>query len=158
VPALLPHTLVEALLLETALALAAGDRPAARRALRAALAAAEPIDALRPFSQAGPSVHALLALQHGSFGGADDFAQRALAAEAGGEERLTMLSQRELTVLGLLPSLLSLHEIAADLTVSVNTVKSHVRSIYTKLGVSNRRMAVVSAHERGLLATSTRPG
>jgi LuxR family maltose regulon positive regulatory protein len=49
-----------------------------------------------------------------------------------------MLSQRELTVLGLLPSLLSLDEIADDLTVSVNTVKSHVRSIYTKLGASSR--------------------
>ena len=54
-----------------------------------------------------------------------------------------MLSQRELAVLGLLPSMLSLDEIATDLTVSVNTVKSHVRSIYTKLGVSSRRMAVL---------------
>jgi LuxR family maltose regulon positive regulatory protein len=158
VPALLPHTLLEVHLLETALALATGERPAARRALQAALAAAEPLDALRPFTQAGPSVRALLALQHGSFGGADAFAQRALAAgTGGGKERSTMLSQRELTVLGLLPSLLSLDEIAADLTVSVNTVKSHVRSIYLKLGVSSRRMAVLSAHERGLLASSTRP-
>jgi LuxR family transcriptional regulator, maltose regulon positive regulatory protein len=33
----------------------------------------------------------------------------------------------------------------------VNTVKSHVRSIYTKLGVSSRRLAVLSAHEHGLL-------
>ena len=39
-------------------------------------------------------------------------------------------------MLGLLPSLLSLHEIALDLTVSVNTVKSHLRSIYTKLDVT----------------------
>ena len=42
--------------------------------------------------------------------------------------------------------MLSLDEIAADLTVSVNTVKSHVRSIYAKLGVSSRRLA---AHEHG---------
>ena len=48
VPALLPHTLVESFLLETALATAADERPAARRALQAALAAAEPLDALRP--------------------------------------------------------------------------------------------------------------
>jgi LuxR family maltose regulon positive regulatory protein len=158
VPALLPHTLVEAFLLEAALALATGERPAARRALQAALAAAQPLDALRPFSQAGPSVRALLALQHGSFGAADDFAQRALAAgTGGGEERLTTLSERELIVLGLLPSLLSLDEIATDLTVSVNTVKSHLRSIYTKLGVSSRRMAVLSAHEHGLLASGAPP-
>jgi LuxR family transcriptional regulator, maltose regulon positive regulatory protein len=82
---------------------------------------------------------------------------RALAAGAARLERQMILSQRELTVLGLLPSLLSLDEIATDLTVSVNTVKSHVRSIYTKLGVSSRRMAVLSANERGLLATSGRP-
>jgi len=64
------------------------------------------------------------------------------------------LSAREITVLGLLPSMLSLEEIALDLTVSVNTVKSHTRSIYTKLGVSSRRLAVLAAHERGLLITS----
>ena len=65
-----------------------------------------------------------------------------------------MLSDREFTVLGMLPSLLSLDEIAVDLTVSVNTVKSHVRSIYTKLGVSSRRLAVLAAHDRGLLSNS----
>ena len=156
VPALLPHTRVEAFLLETALTLAVDERPAARRALQAALAAAEPLDALRPFTHAEPSIHALLALQHGSFGAADAFAQRALAAGADSGKRQTMLSQRELAVLGLLPSMLSLDEIATDLTVSVNTVKSHVRSIYTKLGVSSRRMAVLSAHEHGLLVTSWR--
>ena len=63
----------------------------------------------------------------------------------------TMLTERELTVLELLPSLLSLDEIATDLTLSVNTVKSDVRSIYTKLGVSSRRTAVHAAHEHGML-------
>ena len=62
-----------------------------------------------------------------------------------------MLTERELTVLELLPSLLSLDEIATDLTLSVNTVKSDVRSIYTTLGVSSRRTAVHSAHEHGML-------
>ena len=51
----------------------------------------------------------------------------------------------------MLPSLLPLVDIAADLTVSVNTVKSHVRAIYAKLGVSSRRAAVLAAHENGLL-------
>jgi LuxR family maltose regulon positive regulatory protein len=68
-----------------------------------------------------------------------------------------MLSERELAVLGMLPSLLSLDEIADDLTVSVNTVKTHVRSIYAKLGVSSRRMAVLSGHQRGLLLHSRSP-
>ena len=157
-PALLPHTLVEAWLLETTLAMAADERPAARRALQTALALAEPLDALRPFAHAGPGVRELLVHQLGSFGTTETFAQQALAAGAGERRKPhTTLSERELTVLGLLPSMLSLDEIATDLTVSVNTVKSHVRSIYTKLGVSSRRTAVLSAHENGLL-TSTRPG
>jgi LuxR family maltose regulon positive regulatory protein len=147
---------VEAFLLETALAVANNERPAALRALHAAVAAAEPLDALRPFIQAEPSVRALVALQYGSTAAGDAFTRRILAAAAGGEEQQTMLSERELTVLGLLPSLLSFDEIAADLTVSVNTVKSHVRSIYTKLGVNSRRTAVLSAHEHGLLVSGAR--
>jgi LuxR family maltose regulon positive regulatory protein len=158
VPALVSHTLVEAWVLETSLAVATGERPAARRALQAALAVAEPLDALRPFALAGPNVRELLVHQHGSFGSSDAFADRALAAGAGGGHRQSILSERELTVLALLPSLLSLDEIATDLTVSVNTVKSHVRSIYTKLGVSSRRLAVLAAHENGLLTSSMRPG
>ena len=88
---------------------------------------------------------------HGSFGASDDFAHRALAAGPARETRQALLSEREQTVLGLLPSMLSLDEIAADLTVSVNTVKSHIRAIYAKLGVSSRREAVLVARERRLL-------
>ena len=154
--ALLPQTVVDSWLLETSLAVAAGERPAARRALQTALAIAEPIDALRPFAEAGPSVRELLVHQHGSFGAVDEFADRALTVGAGHERQQAMLSEREITVLGLLPSLLSLDEIALDLTVSVNTVKSHVRSIYTKLGVSSRRLAVLAAHEQGLLGSGVR--
>ena len=96
-------------------------------------------------------IREMLVHQHGSFGASDAFAGRALAAGAGAATSEATLSERELTVLRLLPSLLSLGEIAADLTVSVNTVKSHVRSIYAKLGVSSRRLAVLAAHEHGLL-------
>ncbi len=42
-------------------------------------------------------------------------------------------------------------EIADDLFVSVNTVKAHLRSIYRKLGVGNRREAVERARAQGLL-------
>ena len=154
VRALLPQTVVEAWLLESSLAVRAEERPAARRALQTALALAEPLDALRPFTLAGPSIRELLVHQRGSFGAiGDEFADRALAAGAGSREGNGVLSERELTVLGLLPSLLSLNEIAAELTVSVNTVKTHIGSIYTKLGVSSRRLAVLAAHEHGLLTT-----
>lgn len=155
-PALLPHTHIDTWLLETTLAVTADERPTARRALRTALALAEPLDALRPFTHAGPKVRELLVHQLGSFGPTETFAQQALNAGTHNENAHTTLSERELTVLELLPSMLSLDEIATDLTVSVNTVKSHVRSIYTKLGVSSRRTAVLSAHETGLL--TSRPG
>src|SRR3954447_21748914 len=113
------------------MALAVGERPAARQALRAALAVAELLGAVRPFAQAGQRVRELLVHQHGSFGTSDAFADRALAVGAGREQLKAMLSEREIAVLAQLPSLLSLDEIAVDLTVSVDTVKSHVRSIYT---------------------------
>lgn len=150
VPVLLPATVVDAWLLETAVALWSSERVAARHGLAAALAAAEPLDALRPFTLAEPDVRTLLIRHHGSFGPWDDIASRALDAGPGAPQQ-ELLSDRELTVLGLLPSLLSLEEVAADLTVSVNTVKSHVRSIYGKLGVSSRRQAVAVARQRGLL-------
>jgi LuxR family maltose regulon positive regulatory protein len=61
------------------------------------------------------------------------------------------LSQREQVVLSYLPSWVSSNEIAAELYISLNTLKSHLRSIYRKLGASSRREAVVLARSRGLL-------
>ncbi|HEU0247529.1 MAG TPA: LuxR C-terminal-related transcriptional regulator [Gaiellaceae bacterium] len=61
------------------------------------------------------------------------------------------LSERELTVLRLLASRLSQREIAAELFISFNTVKSHTRSIFRKLGVDSRAEAVDRAREHGLL-------
>jgi LuxR family maltose regulon positive regulatory protein len=61
------------------------------------------------------------------------------------------LSQREREVLRYVPSVLSAAEIGAELNMSVNTVKAHLRSIYRRLGVSRRRDAVIQAHRHGLL-------
>jgi LuxR family maltose regulon positive regulatory protein len=61
------------------------------------------------------------------------------------------LTERELIVLHYLPTMLKAGEIASDLYVSVNTVKAHLRSMYRKLGVSNRREAVERARTVGLL-------
>jgi LuxR family transcriptional regulator, maltose regulon positive regulatory protein len=61
------------------------------------------------------------------------------------------LTDRELGVLRLLPSELSLREIGAELFVSLNTVKTHVRSIYLKLGAASREQAVARAREEGLI-------
>ncbi len=61
------------------------------------------------------------------------------------------LTSREATVLRYLQSTLSNHEIAAELSLSVHTVKTHVRNIYRKLGVAQRREAVRTAREQQLL-------
>ncbi len=61
------------------------------------------------------------------------------------------LSERELEVLRYLPTMLTASEIAAELYVSVNTIKAHTRSIYAKLGASRRQDAVVRAYRCGLL-------
>jgi LuxR family maltose regulon positive regulatory protein len=57
-------------------------------------------------------------------------------------ERLT---ERELEVLRILPSRLTLKEIAGELSISVNTLKFHLRVIYRKLGVGSRGEASVLA-------------
>ena len=151
--ALMPHTLVEAHLVAATLAVRAGDLAAGGRALRAALTGAEPLDLLRPFALGGPEVGALLAEHRDRPGPDAAFAARALAAFArlADPPASPLLSERELAVLGLLPSLMSSDDIAAALSVSVSTVKTHIRMIYTKLAVANRRAAVETARARGLL-------
>jgi LuxR family maltose regulon positive regulatory protein len=61
------------------------------------------------------------------------------------------LTAREQTVLGLLPTGLSAREIADELGISRDTVKTHTKRIYQKLGVSSRRGAVSRGRELGLL-------
>ena len=80
-------------------------------------------------------------------------AEVALRGRAPGSRRKLAgdLSDRELAVLRLLPSDASLREVAASLYLSLNTVKTHVRSIYRKLGASTREEAVERGRELGLL-------
>jgi LuxR family maltose regulon positive regulatory protein len=64
------------------------------------------------------------------------------------------LTFRELEVLRLLPSHRSYREIGAELYVSVNTVKYHVKAIYRKLGADGRADAARIAEQSGMVATS----
>jgi LuxR family maltose regulon positive regulatory protein len=64
------------------------------------------------------------------------------------------LTDRELVVLRLLATSLSQPEIARELYVSVNTVRTHIQGIYRKLGVASRGEAIASARERKLLPES----
>ena len=61
------------------------------------------------------------------------------------------LSQRELDVLRLLDSELTGPEIARRLYVTLNTLRTHTKRIFTKLDVTTRAAAVRRAHRRGLL-------
>lgn len=61
------------------------------------------------------------------------------------------LSARETEVLGKAAELLSTEEIATELYVSANTVKTHLKSIYRKLGVTRRSEAVHRAQDLGML-------
>ena len=65
--------------------------------------------------------------------------------------RETELSQRELRVLRLLQGPLSERDIGRELYLSHNTIDSHTKSIFRKLGVSSRAEAVARASERGLI-------
>ena len=64
------------------------------------------------------------------------------------------LSPRERVVLRYLPTTMCNQEIAAQMCVSVNTIKTHLKAIYRKLGVEDRRAAVARARELKLLTTS----
>ena len=83
-------------------------------------------------------------------------AVRTGGAPAQGPPLVDALSERELDVLRLLDSELGGPDIARALSVSVNTVRTHTRHIYAKLGVGNRREAVREAGRLGLLGHSTR--
>ena len=65
------------------------------------------------------------------------------------------LSARELQVLALLGSELSGPDIARALFISPNTVRTHTKHIFTKLGVTSRRAAVSRARERGLTSPAS---
>ena len=140
---------------------ACGDHAAATAALEQALARAEPEGFIRIFVDELPGLAPLLR-SISRPGGAGDHARKVLAAAPAaatdaappvGTRRhglVDELSNRELDVLRLLRSDLSGPDIARELVVSLNTVRTHTKNIYMKLGVTNRREAVTRAAELDL--------
>ena len=130
----------------------------ASAALLRALTLAEPEGIVRPFLLAPARTRALL-LRHQQLSGRhQEFTDRLLAGvgerlshEGTEPDLLEPLTNRERGVLLLLPTMMSNKEIADELFVSVNTVKVHLRGLYRKIGVSNRRDAVVRARALRLL-------
>lgn len=161
-PALHPVTELEAWL-TCALAEQARDRrEESSAALERALALAERERICGPFIACRPAAHDLLAAQ--AQRGTDHPALLetlldALGPDASGREEIALaqpLSDRELKILRFLPTMLSNAEIGAEIFVSLNTVKTHLRSIYRKLGVGNRADAVQRARTLGLLPRGIR--
>ena len=142
---------------------AGGDAAGAGRALEGALAVAEPARQLRPFVEGGRRMEDLLRdrIRQGT-------AHRALVGELldvladreparrSAAPLLEPLSGREEAILRYLPTTLSNREIASELFVTTNTVKTHLRSIYRKLDVARRREAVERARDLRLLSTGSR--
>lgn len=137
-------------MIDARLALAGGDEQAALDRLEDALAAAAPASLRRPFLVGASDLRPLLErrVERGTVAPAfavDLLERMSRAPVATVEARRAVvdpLTDRERTILRYLASTLSNAEIAAELYVSVNTVKTHERALYRKLGVTNRRDAV----------------
>jgi LuxR family maltose regulon positive regulatory protein len=156
---------IEALVLQ-ALALQAQDKDdQALATLQRALVLAEPEAYVRTFIDEGAHIGRLLrrAVVHGH---TVEYAGKLLAAleeaatrsatqlavsEGPGAPLVEPLSPRETEVLRLLTTHLSHAEMAEELVVSVNTLRSHVKSIYSKLHVHSRMEATERARDLGLL-------
>ncbi len=153
-------TVVEAQLLAALAHRALGDQRAANQATERALGLAEPDRLVLPFAMTGAgellealprheTAHAalvadILDVLHGASLTANDQSS---------PPQTEALSPSELRVLRYLPTNLSRPEIAGELSVSVNTVNTHVRNIYAKLQARDRSSAVQRARELRLLST-----
>jgi LuxR family transcriptional regulator, maltose regulon positive regulatory protein len=154
---------VQAFLLQAIAGDTLGDAGAARRALEQALDRAAPEGLLFPFlydpepglldrHRRGGTAHAgLIAEILNVLAG-----QKPGAPPTGPQHLREPLSQAEVRVLRYLPTKLSAPEIADELYLSVNTVKTHMRHLYDKLGAHRRHEAVEQARALGLLAPSPR--
>jgi len=170
-------SLIEILVIDALAQQAKGDATAALDTLRRAVTLAQPEGYIRTFANVGePLVGPLKALAKALSKDATSagYVRQLLAAIGGGgdgrlsdgrrddrapgagqdynQRLIEPLSSRELDVLRLLRSELAGPEIARELFVSLNTVRTHTKSIFAKLGVNNRRAAVRIADELGLLS------
>jgi LuxR family maltose regulon positive regulatory protein len=152
-------TFVEAHLLSGIAHLQLGNRIAAAASAEAALAAAEPDRLLFPFVLTGAAELLETLPRHGTAHGAllADAVDLVHGTPAGSTDRdlvspASELSPSELRVLRYLPTNLTRPEIARELYVSVNTVNTHIRNVYSKLGARDRSSAVQRARELRLLS------
>jgi LuxR family maltose regulon positive regulatory protein len=151
-------TTVNAWLIMASLAADRGEIQGARDALRRALRLADPESQRRQFREVGARLRRLLredqelAGQYRALGHATPAAHPAGQSADGAQVVMVeQLSKRELEVLRYVEAMLPTEEIAGVMYVSINTVKTHVRSILRKLSASRRNEAVRRAREIGLI-------
>jgi LuxR family transcriptional regulator, maltose regulon positive regulatory protein len=170
VPAVHPNWMMTTLQLEAMARDALGDPAAAGRALERALDLAEPNHVLISFLlDPAPGLlerhlrhrtaHAALVAEILSvLAGTQARPQAGAAPPSRPEPLVEPLSGGEIRVLRYLPTNLTAPEIAAELYVSHNTVRTHVKHLYTKLGTHRRAETVARARALGLLAPSPHRG
>ena len=154
------RSVIELLVLRALACRVTGDREGAAAALDRGLALAAPEGYVRLFLDEGPAMADLLAAaarrNPASYAGrlleAGVAHPAPAAARATRQPLVEPLSERELEVLRLLASDLDGPAIASELVVSLNTMRTHTKNIFAKLGVNSRRAAVTRATELGLLA------
>jgi LuxR family transcriptional regulator, maltose regulon positive regulatory protein len=154
-------TLAEAHLRAGIAHLSLGDRNAAAAAAEEALAAAEPDRLIFPFAltEAAELLDTLPrhATAHGALLADIVDVLQGTWAPGTGREALVQpeeLSPSELRVLRYLPTNMTRPEIARELYVSINTVNTHIRNIYSKLGARDRSSAVQRARELRLVSAA----
>ncbi|GGK41920.1 hypothetical protein GCM10010124_38420 [Pilimelia terevasa] len=140
------------------LAFAAGDVAAAARALRDALDCGRPEQRRRPVIEEGAWVRRLIQIRPDVLSGHDwlAFPRPRPAEDPAAAPVVEELTDRETEVLDRLAAGLSSDDIADDMYLSVNTVKTHLRNIYRKLGTPGRSAAARRARELNLLPRQRR--
>jgi LuxR family maltose regulon positive regulatory protein len=159
-------SVIEILVLQALVRRARGDTTGALGPLQRALTMAEPDGWFRVFSGEGPPMSALLgavARQRPAWryvrrllGSCDIDSGTGARAPRREEGLVVPLSEREIDVLRLLGSDLAGPDIARELVVSLNTLRTHTKNIYAKLGVTSRRAAVHRARELDLMPRAGR--
>jgi len=145
------HHKIQVLVLQALVLQAIKDQPGALESLGVALALAQPDGYIRTFISEGSELQRLLSNLPAQ-GASRRYVTRLLRAFPANpiHQGLTLvepLSPREIEVLRLLTTSLSVTEIAEELVISVNTARSHIKNIYSKLGVNRRLDAIEIAKE-----------
>ncbi|MGU3584624.1 LuxR C-terminal-related transcriptional regulator [Rhodococcus sp. C26F] len=151
-PPAAPDSWVRVLLLDALAARGLRNSESMQRSIHRALAFAAPQNLLRPFLDNGLEIAALLSDVVPTVGSTDrfvDHVRRRLVAEIA--VPTPALTAAERLVLAQLPSGRTAEEIGRQLSVSVNTVKTHLRNLYRKLEVTSRGAAISAALRTGLL-------